>query len=76
MPVASFATFRLIEHLHSDELSLLMTGDHHLSDPLPVIHDEVLIRQVNQQYAHLTTVVREFSTVIPFFKASPLRGLT
>ena len=34
-----------------------MTGNHHLGNALTVVDDEVLLRQVNQHYANLTTIV-------------------
>ena len=34
-----------------------MSGDDHLGDALSVVHDEILLRQVDEQHAHLTTIV-------------------
>ena len=57
MSIASFATFGLVEHLHSHKLSLFVPGDDHLGDALSVVHDKVLLREVDEQHAHLTTIV-------------------
>ena len=81
MPIASFATFGLVEHLHSHKLTLFMSGDDHLGDALSVIHDKVFLREVDEQYTHLTTIVgihcpRGVQHRDTLFRASPLRGLT
>ena len=68
MPIAAFAAFSLVQHLYGHELALFVPGDDHLCDALSVVHDEIFLRE--------STVPGEFSTVIPFFRASPLRGLT
>ena len=34
-----------------------MTGDHHLRDTLAVVDDKLLLRQVDQQHAYLSTIV-------------------
>ena len=57
MSIASFATFGLVEHLHSHKLSLFVPGDNHLGDALSVVHDKILLREVDEQHAHLTTIV-------------------
>ena len=57
MPIASFTPFSLVEHVHRHEQSLIVSGDDHLGDALSVVHDEILLRQVDEQHAHLTTIV-------------------
>ena len=57
MPVASFTTFRHIKNLYCLEDALLMAGYDHLGNALSVVHDKVFLRQIDQQYTHLSTIV-------------------
>ena len=57
MTITSLATFSLIEHFYSFELSLFVTGNHHLRDSLAVVHDKILLRQIDEQHSHLATIV-------------------
>lgn len=57
MSVATLTTFCLVKHIDTDKLTLFTTGNDHLGDTLAVINDEVFLRQVNQNYTNLTTIV-------------------
>ena len=57
MSESAFATFRLVEHLHGNELSLLMTGNDHLGNTLTILNDEILLRKINKDHTNLTTIV-------------------
>ena len=78
MTVSTFATFRFVESLNYDEVALFVTGDNHLGDALAVVDDKLLLREVDEQHTHLAAIVGMvpglFKTVMPFFRASPLRG--
>ena len=81
MSEASGTAFRLAQDRHFHQLRLFVTGDDHLSDTFAVFHDKVLLREVDEDDAHFSAIVcihsaGVFNTVIPFFRARPLRGLT
>ena len=57
MPISSFASLRLVEHLHLLEYALFMPGDDHLGDALAVFHHEILLRQIDEHHANLSTIV-------------------
>ena len=57
MPIAAFAAFSLVQHLYGHELALFVPGDDHLCDALSVVHDEIFLREVYQQHAHLSAIV-------------------
>jgi hypothetical protein len=46
-----------IKSLNLDPFSLLMTGYDHLCDALAVIYGKILLRQIYQDDAYLTTVI-------------------
>ena len=43
VPIASFATLRLVEFLDNDEVTLLITGNDHLGNTLAIVDDEVVL---------------------------------
>ena len=55
--VSTSAALSLIEFLNNDKLCLLMTRYHHLRNTLAVVHDKLLLRQVDKADAHLTAIV-------------------
>ena len=57
MAESALATLRLVEHLYGNQLSLLMTGNHHLGDTLTILHHKILLREINQDHANLSTIV-------------------
>ena len=62
MSIAAFAAFCLIQSLYLDKFTLLTAGYHHLGYALTVIHHKILLRQINEHHANLTTIVRIDST--------------
>ena len=57
MPISSFATNRLVEHLNRLKISLFVSGNHHLGDALTILYDEVFLREVDLYHAYLTAII-------------------
>ena len=57
MSVPTFATFRLVKHVHLNELALFMAGNDHLGYALAVVHNEVVLRQIDKQNADFTAII-------------------
>ena len=57
MTVASGTALRLVELFHYHELALLMACYHHLGNALAVFDHEILLREVDEQHAHLSAIV-------------------
>jgi hypothetical protein len=55
-------------------------GNYHLADSFAIFHNKIVLRKVNEDDPYFAPVIGingtgVFKTVIPFFNASPLRGL-
>ena len=50
-------SLRLVQHIHCHQCRLLMLRYHHLRNPLTIIDDKRLVRQIHQDDTHLTPVV-------------------
>ena len=57
MTVASGTALRLVELFHHHKLALFMARNHHLGNALAVFDDEILLREVDEQHAHLSAIV-------------------
>ena len=62
MAVTALTTFGLTKYFYFNELGSLVAGDDQLSYALAVVNNEVLIGEVNEHDANLTTVVGIDST--------------
>ena len=62
MSVSTSTTLSLIKFLYSNKLYLFMLRYDHLGDTLTIVYDEILIRKIDKEDAHLTTVVGINST--------------
>lgn len=79
MSVSTGHAFGLIQLFYLDEIALFVLGKHHLGDALPVVDDEVFLREVDEQHHDFATIIGidmpgVLSTVMPCFRARPLRG--
>ena len=57
MSISAFAALCLVEHFHLDEFALLMAGNNHLGNTLTVVHNEVVLRQIDEQNADFTAII-------------------
>ena len=57
MPKSAFATFRIVEDFHLDELGLLMPGYDHLGNALAVVHHKRFLTKVDEYDANLASIV-------------------
>ena len=57
MAVTAFATLCLVKFFDNHEVTLFMTGNHHLGDALTIVDDKVFLRQVDEYHTNLTTIV-------------------
>ena len=57
MSVATCATFCFIKFLYELEFCLLVTCDYHLCNALTLVYHEVLVGEVYEENAYLTTIV-------------------
>ena len=57
MSVAAGTAFCLVKHLHCQEFALLMAGNNHLGNTLTIINDKIFLRQIDEEYTYLASVV-------------------
>ena len=57
MAVAAFSSFCLGECFHFYELCRLVSCYDHLRYPLPVVYSEILVREVYEHHAYLSSIV-------------------
>ena len=57
MSVSTGTTFGFIQLFYLDEIALFVLGKHHLGDALPVVDDEVFLREVDEQHHDFAAIV-------------------
>ena len=73
MSESSCTTLGVCQFRYLDNLCLLVAGNDHLGYALAVVDDKLFARQVYESASMVPGLLR---TVMPFFRARPLRGLT
>ena len=57
MTISTSSALCIVELFHFYQLCLLMSGHHHLCDTLTGVNHEGRVREIDEQYANLATVV-------------------
>ena len=57
MSISAFATFSFIKTFHLNEFPLFVLGNNHLCNTLPLIYNEIFLREIDEQYHDFTTIV-------------------
>ena len=57
MSVSTGTTFGFIQLFYLDEIALFVLGKHHLGDALPIVDDEIFLREVDEQHHDFAAIV-------------------